>query len=115
MVVGTDIVDTLMPGVDPIGKEIRIDGWIYRIIGVGKKKGSTLGQSLDNYVFMPHHVLVQGVRQSTTPTCASPPRRSAPATVLTRPWTRRESFCAPGGTIPPAAQTRSTWRTTAVC
>ncbi|MFZ3265986.1 MAG: ABC transporter permease [Terriglobales bacterium] len=53
VVVGTDIVDNLMPGVDPIGKEIRVDGWIYRIIGVGKKKGSTLGQSLDNWVFMP--------------------------------------------------------------
>lgn len=53
VVVGTDIVDTLMPGIDPIGKEIRIDGWIYRIIGVGKKKGSTLGQSLDNYAFIP--------------------------------------------------------------
>jgi putative ABC transport system permease protein len=52
-VVGTDVVDNLMPGVDPIGKEIRIDGWIYRIVGVGKKKGSTLGQSLDNYVFLP--------------------------------------------------------------
>jgi len=53
VIVGTDIVDNLMPGVDPIGKEIRVDGWIYRIIGVGKKKGSTLGQSLDNYVLMP--------------------------------------------------------------
>ena len=53
VVVGTDIVDTLMPGVDPIGKEIRIDGWIYRIIGVGKKKGKTMGQSLDNYAFIP--------------------------------------------------------------
>jgi putative ABC transport system permease protein len=53
VVVGTDIVDNMMPGVDPIGKEIRIDGWIYRIIGVGKKKGSTLGQSLDNYAFIP--------------------------------------------------------------
>ncbi|MBZ5722944.1 MAG: ABC transporter permease [Acidobacteriia bacterium] len=52
-VVGTDIVDTLMPGVDPMGKEIRVDGWVYRIIGVGKKKGKTLGQSLDNYVFIP--------------------------------------------------------------
>jgi putative ABC transport system permease protein len=52
-VVGTDIGDTLMPGVDPMGKEIRVDGWTYRIIGVGKKKGSTLGQSLDNYVLMP--------------------------------------------------------------
>jgi putative ABC transport system permease protein len=53
VIVGTDIVDNLMPGTDPIGKEIRVDGWSYRIIGVGKKKGSTLGQSLDNYVLMP--------------------------------------------------------------
>ncbi|MGA7683766.1 MAG: ABC transporter permease [Terriglobales bacterium] len=53
VVVGPDVVDTLMPGVDPMGKEIRIDGWIYRIIGVGKKKGSVLGQSLDNWAFMP--------------------------------------------------------------
>src|SRR6266536_1808083 len=52
-VVGTDIPETLMPGVDPIGKEIRVDGWVYRIIGVGKKKGKTLGQSLDNYVMIP--------------------------------------------------------------
>src|SRR6202167_3474639 len=52
-IVGTDIVDNLMPGTDPIGKEIRVDGWIYRIVGIGKKKGSTLGQSLDNYVLMP--------------------------------------------------------------
>ena len=53
VVVGTDVVDNLLPGVDPIGKEIRIEGWIYRIIGVGKKKGSTLGQSLDNWAFIP--------------------------------------------------------------
>ncbi|MGA9353378.1 MAG: ABC transporter permease [Terriglobales bacterium] len=53
VVVGPDVVDTLMPGVDPFGKEIRIDGWTYRIIGVGKKKGSVLGQSLDNWAFMP--------------------------------------------------------------
>jgi putative ABC transport system permease protein len=36
-----------------MGKEIRIDGWSYRIIGVGKRKGKTLGQSLDNYVMIP--------------------------------------------------------------
>ena len=53
VVVGTDIVDTLLPGVDPLGKEIRVDGWVYRIIGVGKKKGKTFGQSLDNYAFIP--------------------------------------------------------------
>jgi putative ABC transport system permease protein len=52
-VVGPDIVDNLMPGLDPMGKEIRVDGWVYRVIGVGKKKGKTLGQSLDNYVMIP--------------------------------------------------------------
>jgi putative ABC transport system permease protein len=53
VVVGTEIVENLMPGMDPLGKEIRVEGWTYRVIGVGKKKGKTLGQSLDNYVMMP--------------------------------------------------------------
>ena len=52
-VVGTDIVEHLMPGTDPLGKEIRLDGWSYQVVGVGKKKGKTLGQSADNYVMIP--------------------------------------------------------------
>jgi putative ABC transport system permease protein len=52
-VVGTDIVENLFNGMDPLGKEIRIDGWAYQIVGVGKKKGKTLGQSLDNYAMIP--------------------------------------------------------------
>jgi putative ABC transport system permease protein len=52
-VIGTDIVDNLMPGMDPLGKEIRLDGWAYRVIGIGKKKGKALGQSLDNFVMIP--------------------------------------------------------------
>lgn len=52
-VVGADIVEHLMPGVDPLGREIRLDGWTYQVIGVGKKKGKTLGQSLDNYLMIP--------------------------------------------------------------
>jgi putative ABC transport system permease protein len=52
-VVGTDIVDHLMAGEDPLGREIRVDGWTYQVIGVGKKKGTTLGQSADNYVLIP--------------------------------------------------------------
>ncbi|HZQ96452.1 MAG TPA: ABC transporter permease [Candidatus Sulfotelmatobacter sp.] len=53
VVVGADIVEHLMPGVDPVGREIRLDGWTYQVVGVGKKKGKTLGQSLDNYVMIP--------------------------------------------------------------
>src|SRR5208282_6634797 len=53
VVVGTDIAKHLMPGLDPLGREIRLDGWTYQVVGVGKKKGKTLGQSLDNYVMIP--------------------------------------------------------------
>jgi putative ABC transport system permease protein len=52
-VVGTDIVDHLFPGTDPLGKEIRVEGQVYRIIGVGQKQGKTLGQSRDNYAAVP--------------------------------------------------------------
>jgi len=52
-VIGTDVVDTLFPGEDPLGKELRIEGQIYRVIGVGEKQGKTLGQTLDNYVAVP--------------------------------------------------------------
>jgi putative ABC transport system permease protein len=52
-VVGTDIVEHLLAGVDPLGQEIRVNGWTYQVIGVGKKKGKTLGQSADNYVLIP--------------------------------------------------------------
>jgi putative ABC transport system permease protein len=58
-VVGTDIVEHLMPGVDPLGREIRLDGWTYTVIGVGKKKGKTLGQSLDNFVMVPISVYLK--------------------------------------------------------
>ncbi|HUO15364.1 MAG TPA: ABC transporter permease [Verrucomicrobiae bacterium] len=52
-VVGADIVEHVLENRDPIGQEIRIDGWDYQVIGVGKKKGKTLGQSADNYVMIP--------------------------------------------------------------
>jgi len=52
-VVGTDIVEQLLGASDPLGQEIRVDGWTYQVIGVGKKKGKTLGQSADNYVLVP--------------------------------------------------------------
>jgi putative ABC transport system permease protein len=52
-VVGADIVEHLLAGTDPLGKEIRVDGWAYQVVGVGTKKGKTLGQSADNYVMIP--------------------------------------------------------------
>ncbi len=52
-IVGYDIVDKLLPGVNPIGQEIRVDGEPYTVIGVGERQGETLGASQDNYVAVP--------------------------------------------------------------
>jgi len=53
VIVGYDIVDNLLAGGDPIGKEIRVDGIPYTIVGVGDRQGKTLGQSQDNWVAVP--------------------------------------------------------------
>jgi putative ABC transport system permease protein len=52
-VIGTDLVDNLFSGEDPLDKEIHVGGQAYRVIGIGKKQGTTLGQSRDNYVMIP--------------------------------------------------------------
>jgi putative ABC transport system permease protein len=51
--VGWDIADKLLPGTDPIGKEIRVDTLECQVIGVGKKLGSVMGQSRDNWIIFP--------------------------------------------------------------
>jgi putative ABC transport system permease protein len=52
-IIGADILENLMKGVDPIGKELRVDGVMYTIVGLGKRQGKTLGQSRDNWVMIP--------------------------------------------------------------
>ena len=52
-VAGFDIVNKLLAGGDPIGQELRVDTTTCEIIGVGKKRGSVLGQSQDNWVILP--------------------------------------------------------------
>jgi putative ABC transport system permease protein len=53
VIVGYDIVDNLLGDGDPVGKEIRVDGIPYTIVGVGDRQGKTLGQSQDNWVAIP--------------------------------------------------------------
>jgi putative ABC transport system permease protein len=52
-IVGYDIVDNILGDGDPIGKEIRVDGIPYTVVGVGDRQGKTLGQSQDNWVAVP--------------------------------------------------------------
>jgi putative ABC transport system permease protein len=53
VIIGYDIVDNLLGEGDPIGKEIRVDGIPYTVVGVGDRQGKTLGQSQDNWVAIP--------------------------------------------------------------
>jgi len=52
-IVGYDIVDNLLGDGDPIGKEIRVGGIPFTIVGVGARQGKMLGQSQDNWVAVP--------------------------------------------------------------
>jgi putative ABC transport system permease protein len=58
-IVGYDIVDNILGEGDPIGKEIRVDGIPYTIVGVGERQGKTLGQSQDNWVAVPISIYQQ--------------------------------------------------------
>jgi putative ABC transport system permease protein len=53
VIVGYDIVDNLLGDGDPIGKEIRVDGIPYTIVGVGERQGKAFGESQDNWVSVP--------------------------------------------------------------
>jgi putative ABC transport system permease protein len=53
VIVGYDIVDNLLGDGDPIGKEIRVDGISYTVVGVGERQGKAFGQSEDNWVAVP--------------------------------------------------------------
>jgi putative ABC transport system permease protein len=52
-IVGSDIQDNVLGPGDPLGKEIRVDGVPYTVIGVGESQGKMFGQSMDNWVSIP--------------------------------------------------------------
>jgi putative ABC transport system permease protein len=52
-VIGPDIVDELMLGPEPLGREIYVGTLPVTVIGVMEKRGMTLGTDIDNLVFVP--------------------------------------------------------------
>jgi putative ABC transport system permease protein len=51
--IGQDVAIKLFPNLDPIGHEILIDGRPFQIVGIAKPIGSVLGQSQDNFAYIP--------------------------------------------------------------
>src|SRR5512139_2659481 len=52
-VIGTDLRDAFFGMMEPIGKEIDVDGHPLKVIGVAEKKGAIFGESQDNFLWMP--------------------------------------------------------------
>jgi putative ABC transport system permease protein len=53
LVIGQELADKLLKGVDPIGKKVVIGGLPYRVIGVVVKQGNLFGISMDKFAIMP--------------------------------------------------------------
>jgi putative ABC transport system permease protein len=51
--IGWDIKEHLFPNEDPMGKDLKIGGHRFRIIGVAEKKGAFLGDSQDDFILVP--------------------------------------------------------------
>ncbi len=52
-VIGHELADSLFPGVDPVGRQIQIRDFPYRVIGVVERQGNIFGLSLDKFVVAP--------------------------------------------------------------
>jgi len=53
VVIGQELADKLLKGIDPLDKKIVIGGLPYRVIGVVAKQGNLFGISLDKFAVMP--------------------------------------------------------------
>jgi putative ABC transport system permease protein len=51
--IGEDIVDEFFPNADPIDKVVDVGGQSFRVVGVAKRIGKTLGESQDDFVQIP--------------------------------------------------------------
>ena len=53
IIVGQELVKRLFPGVDPIGRQLKMGGLPYTVIGVAEPQGSAFGISFDNFAVAP--------------------------------------------------------------
>lgn len=53
IIIGRDVVDRLFPFGSPLGQQVSVKGHRFTVIGIQKKRGAILGQSLDDVVYVP--------------------------------------------------------------
>jgi len=58
-VIGKTLKEKLFPNVTPIGKEVKIMGRKFTVIGIGKEFGSVFGEDHDRYAWIPFNTLLK--------------------------------------------------------
>ncbi len=53
IVLGSKVVHELFPGENPLGKIVRVGSWRFRVIGILKPRGRSLGFDMDDLAFIP--------------------------------------------------------------
>jgi putative ABC transport system permease protein len=66
--IGAEVAEGLFPGIDPVGKDIRVGRDNFTVIGVAKKLGSVLGQSQDNFVQLALNTYIKTFGNRSSPT-----------------------------------------------
>ncbi len=51
--IGSELANKLFPSLDPVGHEVMLDSRPYIVVGVAKPIGTVLGQSQDNFAYIP--------------------------------------------------------------
>jgi putative ABC transport system permease protein len=58
VVIGQDVAKHFFPGLEPVGRELRIAGIPYQVVGVAESQGSAFGISFDKFLVAPHNAPV---------------------------------------------------------
>ena len=59
IVIGQDVADHFFPGLDPIGRQLKIGDVPYTVVGVAEKQGKSFGMSFDQFVVAPYETPVK--------------------------------------------------------
>jgi putative ABC transport system permease protein len=58
-VIGPEVAEELFPGLDPLGRQIRLGAETYEVVGVTEPKGKMFGQSQDRFAVIPVRTFVK--------------------------------------------------------
>src|SRR5271169_3556454 len=58
-VIGADLATKLFPSLDPVGHEVMLDNRPFIVVGVAKAVGTVLGQSRDNFAYIPAETYIK--------------------------------------------------------